>query len=62
MRAKSDFKEASWKAFNLLARNGFSAVYGTNPYDGEGLLVVVKSYFDADSEDYRNMAKKFILL
>ena len=58
--ANSDLKEASWKALNLMARNGFSADYGTNPYNGEGLLVVVKGYFDADSEDYRNMAKKFI--
>jgi hypothetical protein len=58
--ANSDLKEASWKAFNLMAKNGFSFDYGTNPYDGDGLLVVLKGCFEADSEDYRNMAKKFI--
>ena len=43
-----------------MAKNGFSFDYGTNPYDGDGLLVVLKGCFEADSEDYRNMAKKFI--
>ena len=58
--ANSDLKEASWKAFNLMARNGFSSDYGTNPYEGENLLVVVKGCFEADCEDYRTLAKNFI--
>jgi ATP-dependent Zn protease len=58
--ANSDLRAASGRAFNLVARNGFSSSYGTNPYDGENLLVVIKGYFEADSEDYRIEAKKFI--
>jgi Peptidase family M41 len=58
--ANSDLKEASWKAFNLVARNGFSSGYGINSHDGENMLVVTKGCFDSDAEDYRIEAKKFI--
>ena len=58
--ANSDLRTASRRAFNLLARNGFSSNYGTNPYGGENLFAVIKGYFEADSEDYRIEAKKFI--
>jgi ATP-dependent Zn protease len=53
-------RAASRRVFNLVARNGFSSSYGENPYDGENLLVAIKGYFEADSEDYRIEAKKFI--
>jgi cell division protease FtsH len=58
--ANSDLKEASWKAFNLMARNGFSSGYGINSHDGENMLVVTKGCFDSDADDYRIEAKKFI--
>jgi len=58
--ANSDLKEATWKVFNLMTKNGFSSNYGINEYDGDSLLVVANGCFESHSEDYRIEAKKFI--
>ena len=43
-----------------MTRNGFSSNYGTNPYDGDNLLVSLKGCFEPNFEGYRLEAKKFI--
>ena len=58
--ANSDLKEASWKALNLMARNGFSSTYGVESNKGSNLLVMVPRGVEIDSKRFHEEARRFI--
>jgi Peptidase family M41 len=58
--ANSDLKEASWKALNLMARNGFSSTYGVESDKGSNLLVMVPRGVEIDSKRFHEEARRFI--
>ena len=60
--ANSDLKEASWKALNLMARNGFSSTYGVESNKGSNLLVMVPRGVEMDSKHFHEEARRFIQL
>jgi len=58
--ANSDLRDVTKRAFNLMARSGFSSNYGANSYDGENLAVAIEGYLDKNSTNFRVEAQKFI--
>lgn len=58
--ANSDLRDVSRRAFNLMAKSGFSSNYGRNSYDGENLAVVTEGYCEKNNAQFRIEAIKFI--
>jgi hypothetical protein len=58
--ANDDLREATWKAVNLMSRNGFSPNYGAGSNQGDNMLVVYKNYVSADSDHFHDQARAFI--